>query len=155
MNNFLEWLLIVAVDLAIFQLMYFFYFDEGRMQKWRLRNSIDRIIGYCSSITKEGDIRAQVHFVYKGKVFDVGIFDKDVNNRYKLFDIYVNGEHDAEYHCLKHDCLRSYTLCTHNNRSASEVRKLIHAAAKHVKKLEKEVTEKKELLSLYSNSYFK
>lgn len=155
MNNFLEWLLILAVNLAIFQLMYFFYFDEGRMQKWRLRNSIDRIIGYCNSITKDGGIRAQVHFVYKGKVFDVGIFDKDLNYCYKLFDIYVNGEHDAEYHCLKHDCLRSYQLCTHNNRSSLEVIKLIHAAAKHVKKLEKEVTEKKDTTGLYSNSYFK
>lgn len=155
MNNFLELLLILAVNFAIFQLMYFFYFDEGRMQKWRLRNSIDCIIGYCDSITKDGDIRAQVHFVYKGKVFDVGIFDKDLNYCYKLFDIYVNGEHDAEYHCLKHDCLRSYRLCTHNNRSSSEVIKLIHAAAKHVKKLEKEITERKDTTSLYSNSYFK
>jgi hypothetical protein len=155
MNNFLEGLLITAINLTIFQLMYFFYFDEGRVQKWRLRKSIDSIINYCSSITKAGDIRAQVHFVYKGKVFDVGIFDKDVNYHYKLFDIYVNGEHDAEYHCLKHDCLRSYKLCTHNNRSSTEVIKLIHAAAKKVKKLEKELTEKKDTTSLYSNSYFK
>lgn len=155
MNSFLEWLLILAINLALSQLIYFFYFDEGRVQKWRLRKSIDSIIDYCSRITKEGDIRAQVHFVYKSKVFDIGIFDKDINYYYKLFDIYVNGEHDAEYHCLKHTCLRSYQLCTHHNRSSSEVIKLIHAAAKYVKKLEKEITERKDAASLYSNSYFK
>lgn len=148
-------LLMFAVDFVVFQLVYFFYFNEGRVQKWRLRNSIDRIIDYCSSITKEGGIRAQVHFVYKSKVFDVGIFDKEVNYHYKLFDIYVNGEHDAEYHCLRHGLLNSYQLHTYHNRDANEIIKLIHAAAKSVKKLEKEVTEKRDNASLYSNSYFK
>lgn len=155
MNAFLECLLILAFDLVIFQLVYFFYFDEGRVQKWRLRKSIDSIINYCSSATEPGCIRAQVSFVYKGKRFDVGIFDKDVNYYYKLFDIYINGEHDAEYHCLKHSCLKSYTLCMHNNRSSSEVIKLIHAAAKQVNRLEKETAEKKDCADIRSNSYFK
>lgn len=148
-------LLMFAVDFVAFQLVYFFYFNEGKVQKWRLRKSIDRIIDYCNSITKDGDIRAQVHFVYKGKVFDVGIFDKDVNYHYKLFDIYVNGEHDAEYHCLRHSSLNSYQLYTYHNRDSNEVIKLIHAAAKSVKKLEKEITEKRNDVSCYTKSYFK
>lgn len=148
-------LLMFAIDFVVFQLVYFFYFNEGKIQKWRLRNSIDRIIEYCDSNTKDGSIRAQVHFVYKGKVFDIGIFDKDINYHYKLFDIYVNGEHDAEYHCLRHSSLNSYKLHTYHNRDANEIIKLIHAAAKKVKKWEKELTEKKDNANLYSNSYFK
>ena len=154
MNAFIEWLFIIAVDLVIFQLVYFFCFDSGRVQKWRLYNAVAHVNKYIDDNRAEGDRHCEVSFIYKNKKFNVGVIKESLNNHYEKYLIFINGEDVATYHCLKHDTLNTYYLNKASRRNLDEVIEIIHAANKQVKKLEKETTEKK-VPEWKAESYFK
>jgi hypothetical protein len=154
MNPIFEWLLILAVDFVIFQLTYFFYFDTGRIQKWRFRNAVDRVLGYINDNTAEGHPPCEVSFIYKNKKFNVGVIKKTVNYHYTKYLLFINGEDVATYHCLKHDTLNTYYFEKTSRRDPSEIIKIFRAASKHLKRLEKETTEKR-IPEWKADSYFK
>lgn len=156
MNTIVEWLFIFAVDIAIFQLMYFFYFDTGRYQKRRLRNAVDHIGRYLDNECIENDklLRGEVSFYYRNRKFNLGIIEHKENNVYKIYEIFINGEDVAKYHCMQHECLRTYYFEITSGRDASEVIKIIHAANRQVRKIEKENAYHK-VPEWKANSYFK
>ena len=156
MNPIAEWFLIFAIDCAIFQLIYFFYFDVGRMQKWRLRNAIDNVSRYLENERVENDklLRGEVSFYYRNRKFNLGIIEHRENNVYRIYEIFINGEDAAKYHCMQHECLRTYYFEITSGRDASEVIKIIHAANRQVRKIEKEKADHK-VPEWKANSYFK
>lgn len=154
MNSIFEWLLILAVDFVIFQLTYFFCFDTGRIQKWRFRNAVDHVLGYINDNTAEGHPNCEVSFIYKNKKFNIGIIKKDICYHYKQYLLFINGEDVATYHCLKHDVLNTYYFDKTSRRDPSEIIKILHAASKHLKSLEKE-TKEKHIPGWNVDSYFK
>lgn len=155
MNPITECFLIFAIDCAIFQLIYFFYFDAGRMQKWRLRNAIDNVSRYLENERVENDklLRGEVSFYYRNRKFNLGIIEHRENNVYRIYEIFINGEDVAKYHCMQHEYLRTYYFEKTSRRDPTEVIKIIHAANKHVKKIEKSTTEKK-VPDWKADSYF-
>lgn len=154
MKPIFEWLFILAVNFVIFQLMYFFYFDTGRVQKWRLRKALDSVNKYINNNTAEGHCRCEVSFIYKNKKFSVGIIKKDISYHYKQYLLFINGEDVATYHCLVHDTLNTYYFDKTSRRDPNEIIKIFYAASKHVKKLEKETIEKR-VPEWKADSYFK
>lgn len=152
--NLVEWLLMIAQTLVIWQLMWFFVFNEGRVHKWRLYKSCNVIRDYIKKNTEDGHCPIEVPFTYKNVMFRVGIIKSEVNHNYKIYEIFINGEDVAKYHCLSHDMLNSYYFEKTSKRDPDEVAKILHRCAKHIKKLERETMEKKEP-DWKHDSYFK
>jgi hypothetical protein len=96
---------------------------------------------------------AQFDLVYKNKTFKIGTVVEKVNYQYTLYRIFINGEEAGNYHRLQHDFMNSYYYDSVNRRDGCEVRAIIHAASKAIKKLKKMEPEKGPT-TLY-DSYFK
>jgi hypothetical protein len=143
----------IVSSLITWQLMWFFLFDEGRIQKWRLRKSIETIRKYISDNIKEGGLPFALTVTYRNRVFEVGILEEKVNSVYKYYHIFINGEDVAKYHCLNHVCLNSYYFEKTSRRDPTEICKILHAGNKYLKRLEKETTEMK-IPEWKANSYF-
>lgn len=134
----LEYLCIfIPVTFVSWQLMWFFFIEDGRVRKWRLRKTVENIRRYISSNILEGGRPFALSFNYKNKHFEIGILEENVNYYYKYYHIFINGDDAAKYHCLKHTFLTSYHLEMLNGRWSSEVIELLHAGNKQLKKLEK------------------
>lgn len=147
------WLLMFVICITTWQLMWFFFIDDGRVQKWRLRNAIDNIRFYIKEHTEEGCIPIAVSVPYRKKEFSIGILKTEVNYRYSFFQIFINGEEVAKYHCLKHTFLNSYLFETLNGRWSGEVVAILHACNKHLKKLDK-AANKDKIPAWKEKSYF-
>ena len=145
-----------VVSFIIWQVMWFFFADGGKVQRWRLRRALDNIAAYLEKEKEAKDviIPQELTFYFKNKRFSIGLFKKDVEYLvYKTYDIYINGDEAARLHCLQHDFLNSYRMNTVNNRHENEIIKIILAGNKYLKKLQKETIEKK-IPSWKENSYF-
>lgn len=153
MSDFWIYFIFACAVFAMWQLMWFFFFDCGRIQKWRLRKSIDVVAKYIKYNTKQGTPPAQFTFLYKNKEFKVSIVETEVNWHYRNYQISINGEHVATYHCLKHMFLNSYCLESTSHRDMGEVTRLLQVAKKRINKLEQETVEKKTPF-WQENSYF-
>lgn len=149
-------LIYTAVSFITWMVMWFFFADEGRVQRCRLRRALDNIADYLEKEkeAKDGVIPQELTFYFKNKKFSIGLFKKDVEYLvYKTYDIYINGDEAARLHCLQHTFLNSYRMKTVNNRHEDEIIKIILAGNKYLKKLKKETTEK-QIPFWKENSYF-
>jgi hypothetical protein len=139
----------IVSSLITWQLMWFFLFDEGRIQKWRLRKAIDNIRDYI----EEHGLHTEFKVNYKNRTFAIGIIEEEVNRIYKFYDIFINGEAVARYHCLQHDFLNSYYFEKTSVRHTKEVIEILHAGNKVLKR-QKRHDKQKVTDSYKANSYF-
>jgi hypothetical protein len=147
------WLLMFAIGITTWQLMWFFFIDDGRVQKWRLRKSVDAIRRYIKNNIIQGGLPTALTITYRNKTFEIGILEEEVNYYYKYYHIFINGDDAAKYHCLKHCCLNSYQLEMLNGRWSHEVTEILHAGRKHLKKLER-AADKNAIPEYKEKSYF-
>jgi hypothetical protein len=136
-------LIFAGSTFVAWQLMWFFCYDEGRVQKWRLRNSVENIRMYIRNNIVQGGLPPALTITYRNKTFEIGILEEEVNYYYKYYHIFINGDDAAKFHCLKHCFLNSYHLETLNGRWDHEVIEILHAGNKRLKRLEKEVNKNK------------
>ena len=127
--------------------------DDSKLQKYRLRCSIENIYNYIISNTKAGQCRCELNIIHKNKKFGIGIIENEVNDHYKTYTIFINGDDAAIYHQLTHFWGCSYYYQAVNKRHKDEVISILHAGNKVIKKLQKSKEEKKDGWSEYS--YFK
>lgn len=153
MTGFETFLLFVGVTFVTWQLMYFFCFEEGRVQRRRQYNAVKNIHKYGSDKIAEDSKRSTLAFNYKKKHFEIDIVEEKVNYHYKYYHIFINGAEAAKYHRLKHCFINSYELETLNRRWSSEVIELIHAGNKHLKRLNRELN-KNSVPDWKEHSYF-
>lgn len=136
--NILEVFILVVTIILTWQLMYFFVVREGRFQKWRLRKSIETIHRYIKNNTHNGSLPVALTFTYRKKSFDVGIIEERLNSSYKYYQLFINGEGVAKYHCLMHDVLISHYLESTAKRNLNEVIQIINAGRKYLDRLDRE-----------------
>jgi hypothetical protein len=137
----------------MFHLTKIFLTYDSRYQKYRLRKSIEEIACWVDEHTSVGTQPAQFDLVYKNKNFKIGTVVEKVNYHYTLYRIFINGEEAGNYHRLQHDILNSYYFDSVNRRDEFEVRAIIEATSKAIKKLKK--TDPKETPRTLYDSYFK
>lgn len=151
MKLFFIW---AATSFITWQLLYFFVYDCGRIQRWRLRRALDNIVSFIKDNTAAGRPPIELTFCYKNKKFGVGVLEKEIEySVYKTYEIFINGDAAAKLHCLEHLFSNSYRMVTVNNRHEDEIIKIIHACNKYLKKLEKELNKDK-VPEWKANSYF-
>ena len=62
-------------------IMRFFFYSDGRIQKWRLRKAIDSIRAYI----EEHGLHTEFKVNYKTRTFAIGIIEEEVNRIYKFY----------------------------------------------------------------------
>ena len=152
MNWFYNFCVMFLPGILAWHFFFIFCMQDGRVQKIRVRKSLNRIYEYTFSKKEPGHVQPEVEVTYKNKTFKVGIIKNEVNYCYTKYDIFINGDLAGHYHKLTHSVLCSYYFQEANHRDESEVIAIVHAAARSVKKLEKDTTEKPVKLNY---SYFK
>lgn len=146
-------LIMICCSAVTWQLMHFFVMDDGRVQKWRLRKSVESIRRYIRNNIIQGGLPTALTITYRNKTFEIGILEEEVNYYYKYYHIFINGDDAAKYHCLKHCFLNSYQLEMFNGRHSDEVAAILHAGNKYLKKLDK-VANKGKVPAWKEKSYF-
>ena len=82
---------------------------------------------------------------------------KELNNRYTTYSLFINGDEAGMFHQVGDCCSRQYYFEALNKRCKYEVTEIMHAAAKEIRKQNKESAKKVTgtLSSSNEYSYFK
>lgn len=153
MAKFAEICMAVLVSGIIYQIALSIFSENSRVQKHRLRKALDRILFDLTSRSEEGPKYPELNIIHKNRKFSISITYRELNNRYGIYTIFINGQEAALYHRFKHDLISSYYLEEANKRHKSEVISIVLAGDKVLRKLDKPVKEKNNGYSEYS--YFR
>lgn len=145
--------MIIVPSLLVWTFFFTVCADDSKVQKRRLRKSIERILEYINDNTKDGCPPTELNIIYKNKKFAIGIIKNEVNYHYSTYRIFINGDEAGVYHVLHHMFLNSYYFETKNKRHESEVISILHAGNKVMKKMNKPEKIKENGWDEYS--YFK
>jgi hypothetical protein len=91
-----------------------------------------------------------MNFIYKNKQFNLNVQLKEVNAVYSYYEIWINGSLAASYHRINGMWLSSYVFAEENKRHAWEVRAIVYAANKLLKKAAKPKRVKEDGFTEYS-----
>ena len=120
-----------------------------RSKKSRLRDALNSIMWYI----EDGDLTSY-KMSYKDKEFFISVI-KDVYNSYlSTYNIYINNEHTAKYHCLCSSEDEAYCFEEVNNRYKSEVETLIYKARKAIEANKRSSAKAHVKSELNKYSYF-
>lgn len=150
---FSDFCMFIVPNLLVWTFFFTVCADDSKVQKRRLRKSIERILDYISANTKESSPPTELNIIHKNKKFAIGIIKNEVNYHYSTYRIFINGDEAGVYHRLQHMFVSSYYFEPVNKRHKDEVVSILHAGNKVIKKMQKPKKEKKDGYSEYS--YFK
>ena len=153
MKVFVDICCMVVPTLILWTIFFTMCTDDSKLQKYRVRCSIENIHEYIICNTKAGSAPCALNIIYKNKKFEIGIIETVVNYHYRTYRIFINGDEAAVYHQLRHLWACSYYFEEINKRHKDEVISILHAGNKVLKKMSKQKEEKKDGWSEYS--YFK
>lgn len=153
-TKFMNACIVLLPSIILWHVILICFADESKVQKYRFRKALERILDHLLAAQSEGGIRfPELNIIHKNRKFAIGIIFKEVNNRYSTYSIFINGEEAAIFHRLKHLGSSSYYLEEANKRHKGEVISIIFAANRDIKRLNKPKKEKTDGYSEYS--YFK
>lgn len=152
MIKFTDICLIVLSNAILWHVIFFCLTNDSRLQKYRLRKSLDNILRDLAVQAEGGAKHPELDIIHKNRKFVIKVTLKEVNKHYSAYYIFINGEEAAIYHRLKHWCFSSYFLEEVNRRHKHEVISIIHAGNRVLKKLAK--PKKVKVGSYNEYSYF-
>jgi hypothetical protein len=150
MSIFEEICLCVLPSALIWHLFAFFVFSDSRFQKYRLRKALEKILNHLATAEESGVRFPELSIIYKNRRFSIGIVYKEINSQYSTYEIFINGADAGVYHRLKHNCCSTYYLEPLNKRHATEVRSIVMAGDRVLKKMSRPKKEKKNGYTEYS-----
>ena len=152
-TKFINACIVLLPSIILWHIVLICFADESRVQKFRFRKAVERIIDHNTSMISADNRFPELNIIHKNREFAIGIIFKEVNNRYSTYAIFINGEEAAIFHRLKHLGSSSYYLEEVNKRHKGEVISIIMAGNRAIKKMNKPKKEKTDGYSEYS--YFK
>ena len=160
MTVFETHVLMLLPAVLFFHYIFLFVDDGSRFQKNRLRKSIEEIYKHIVLMNEtccDGVKFHEFRLIYKNREFFIGIHKKELSNRYTTYSIFINGDEAGMFHQVGDCCSRQYYFEALNKKCKYEVTEIMHAAAKEVRKQNKESTKKvaRTLSSGNEYSYFK
>jgi hypothetical protein len=131
-----------ALFVVVFWHIYFLFIHyNSKYMKCRFRKALDTVVALPTH---------DMNIIYKNKQFNVNVQHKEVNNVYSYYEVWINGSLAATYHRIKGMWLSSYVFAEENNRHAWEVRSIVYAANKEIKKAVKHKKVKENGFTEYS-----
>lgn len=153
MKVFTDICCMIVPSLFVWVLFFTLVVDDSKLQKYRVRCSIENIYKWIMSETKDGSPPCAFNIIHKNKKFSIGIIKNEVNYHYCTYRIFINGDEAAVYHQLKHLWCSNYYFEEINKRHKDEVVSILHAGNKVLKKMNKPKKVKNNGWDEYS--YFK
>lgn len=158
MTAFETHVLMLLLAVLFFHYIFLFVDDGSKFQKNRLRKSIEEIYKHVVMMNEtyhDGIKFHEFRLIYKNREFFIGIHKKELNNRYTTYSIFINGDDAGVFHQVGDCCTRQYYFEAANKRCKYEVAEIIRAAAKEVRKQNKEACKTTVNSSVDNYSYFK
>ena len=150
MVKFAEICMSVLVSGIFYQIALSIFSEKSKVQKYRFRKALDRILFDLTAKSEEGAKYPELSIIHKNRKFSIAATYEEINNRYGIYTVFINGQEAALYHRFKHDLLSSYYLEEVNKRHMREVISIVLAGDKVLRKLAKPVKEKRNGYSEYS-----
>lgn len=129
--------------------------DDSRHQQNKFRKALDLICEYIlkqNEAFEDGVRFNSVKVIHRQREFQVGIIKETLSHNYSTYRIFINGDEAARFHRLNKVLGSSYYFESVNGRHKSEVREILYACSKEVKKLNKASLQKIDYYA--EHSYF-
>lgn len=150
MDLFTEICLIIMPSALVWHFFFLFCAEDSRYQKYRLRKALEKILNHLATAEESGVRFPELSIIYKNRRFSIGIVYKEINSQSSTYEIFINGAAAGVYHRLKHNCCSTYYLEPLNKRHATEVRSIVMAGDRVLKKMSRPKKEKKNGYTEYS-----